>query len=92
VTATGETVTPDPGCCEEPECRRRYPIAVYMADFSERVFAATGRRVVSEHADGTATFAATERHDITAQVREFVFRNPAWVRAILDNAERGERT
>jgi hypothetical protein len=72
-----------PDCCGEPDCRRHYPISVYLADFSDRVFAATGRRVVHDRGDGTATFAATERHDITPQLREFVRRNPEYVRAIL---------
>ena len=79
-----ETAAREPGCCDEPDCRRRYPIGIYLADFSDRVFAATGRRVVSERGDGTATFAATERHDITSQLREFIRRNPDWVRAALD--------
>ena len=70
-------------CCGEPECRRHYPIGLYLADFSGRVFAVTRRRVVAERGDGTATFAASERHDVTPQLREFVRRNPEFVRALL---------
>lgn len=76
------------GCCAEPGCRRHYPIALYLADFSGRVFAATRRRVVSEREDGTATFAATDRHDVTDQMREFIRRNSEWVREQLE-ADRG---
>jgi hypothetical protein len=74
------------GCCTEPDCRRHYPINLYLADFSGQVFAVTRRRVVSESEDGTtATFAASERHDVTPQVQEFIRRNPEWVRAQLDD-------
>jgi hypothetical protein len=71
-------------CCDEPDCRRHYPVSLYLADFSGRVFAVTKRRVVAEHEDGTATFAASERHDVTRQLREFARRNPEFVRALLD--------
>jgi len=71
-------------CCSEPECRRKYPVSLYLADLSERVFVVTRRRVVGERGDGTATFAATERHDVTRQLREFERRNPAFVRSLLD--------
>lgn len=72
-------------CCTEPDCRRHYPVSIYLTDFSDTVYAVLGRRVVSESDDGkTATFAATQRHDITAQIREFIRRNPEWVRARLD--------
>lgn len=71
------------GCCTEPGCRRHYPVSLYLTDFSGQVFAVTRRRVVSENRDGTATFAASERHDVTAQVREFIRRNPEWVREQL---------
>jgi hypothetical protein len=71
-------------CCPEPDCRRKYPLSLYLADLSERVFVVTRRRVVGERGDGTATFAATERHDVTRQLREFVRRNPAFVRSLLD--------
>lgn len=71
-------------CCAEPECRRHYPIGLYLGDFSGTVYAVTKRRVVAEREDGTATFAASERHDVTRQLREFIRRNPAWVRAQLE--------
>ena len=74
-------------CCTEPECRRHYPIGLYLADFSDRVFAVTKRRVVAERGDGTATFAASERHDVTPQLREFVRRNPEFVRSLLTETE-----
>ena len=72
------------GCCPDPSCRRGYPISLYKADFSDRVFAVTKRRVVSERPEeGTATFAATERHDVTPQLREFVRRNREWIEQVL---------
>lgn len=70
-------------CCPEPQCRRHYPISIYAGDFSGTVYAVTRRRVVSEREDGTATFAATERHDITPQLREFLWKNRAWVLSVL---------
>lgn len=74
---------PENTCCTESGCRRRYPISLYLADLSGRVFAVTKRRVVREREDGTATFAATQRHDVTEQMREFVGRNEVWVREQL---------
>jgi len=74
-------------CCGEPECRRHYPIGLYLGDFSGTVYAVTKRRVVSERGDGTATFAASERHDVTAQLREFIRRNPDWIRAVLEASD-----
>ena len=76
-----------PDCCGDPTCNRHYPISLYLGDFSNQVYAVTKRRVVTEREDGTATFAATERHDVTRQLREFVRRNPDWVRQVL--AEEG---
>lgn len=78
-------------CCTEPDCRRHYPISLYLADFSGRVFAVTKRRVVSEREDGTATFAATDRHDVTVQVQEFIRRNHDWVRQQLEGAPAGSQ-
>jgi len=75
---------PEQGCCTEIGCRRREPIFLYHADLSGRVYAATRRRLVGERGDGTATFAATERHDVTEQMREFIRRNPEWVREQLE--------
>lgn len=70
-------------CCGEPECRRHYPIGLYLADFSGTVYAVTKRRVIADRSDGTATYAASERHDVTPQMREFIRRNPEWTRAAL---------
>ena len=71
------------GCCLEPGCRRRHPIGLYAGDFSGQVFAVTRRRTVKENDDGTATYAATERHDVTEQMRRFIQENKAWVRLQL---------
>ena len=71
------------GCCHEPGCKRRHPIGLYAGDFSGQVFAVTRRRVVKENDDGTATYAATERHDVTEQMRRFIKDNEAWVRLQL---------
>lgn len=76
-------------CCTEPGCRRRAPISLYLADLSGRVFAVTRRRVVRERGDGTATFAATQRHDVTAQMQEFIRRNEAWVKEQLEAVRNG---
>ena len=89
VSTTDEVAKARPGsaaetCCDEPECRRHYPIGLYLADFSGTVYAVTRRRVVAEHEDGTATFAASERHDVTPQLREFCRRNPDWIRTVLE--------
>ena len=62
------------GCCLEPGCKRRHPIGLYAGDFSGQVFAVTRRRVVKENDDGTAVYAATERHDVTEQMRKFIRR------------------
>lgn len=40
MTAPAET---GPACCTEPGCRRSYPISIYLADFSNRVFAGAPR-------------------------------------------------
>jgi hypothetical protein len=72
------------GCCEESGCRRKQPIGIYRGDFTGLVYAATSMRVVSDHGDGTATFAATTRHDITRQMRRFIMANAEWVREVLE--------
>lgn len=77
------------GCCTEDGCCRQYPISLYRADFSGQVYAVTKRRVVRKREDGTATFAATERHDVTPQMLEFIRRNEAWVREQLDAVKHG---
>jgi hypothetical protein len=74
-------------CCDEPGCRRRYPVSIYLGDFSDRVYVVTRRRVVAEREDGTATFAASERHDVTGQLREFIRRNPVWVWVQLERED-----
>ena len=70
-------------CCGEPDCKRKTPIALYLAPFSGQVFAATEYRVVKDHGDGRATFAATRRHDVTDSMRRFIRDNPDWVRDVL---------
>ena len=74
-------------CCDEPGCRRRQPIHLYLGDFSGTVWAATRWR----KAPGvlTDTMIAKERHDVTRQMREFIRRNPQWVRTELEEADRG---
>ena len=72
------------GCCHEPGCKRRHPIGLYAGDFGGQVFAVTRRRVVKENDDGTAVYAATERHDVTEQMRRFIKDNEAWVRLQLE--------
>jgi hypothetical protein len=62
-----------------PGCKRKYPIGLNLGDFSNRVYAVTRARVVKSNDDGTAAMAATERHDVTDHVREFIRRNPEWV-------------
>jgi hypothetical protein len=74
------------GCCGEAYCRRKYPIGIYRGDFTGQVYAATAMRLVRDHGDGTGTFAATVKHDVTAQVARFIRANEAWVREVLDGA------
>jgi hypothetical protein len=74
-------------CCEEYGCKRQHPIALYLGDFSGQVFAATRMRVVNDHGDGTATFSATEKHEVTSQMRRFIRDNPGWVREELAKAD-----
>lgn len=66
------------GCCLEPGCKRRHPITLHAGDGGQ-VLAVTRRRVVKENGDGTATYAATERHDVTEQMRRFIKENATWV-------------
>ena len=73
----------EPGCCAEDGCTRKRPIGLYLGDFTGQVYAATRMRVVSDHGDGTATFAADEKHDVTRQMRRFIRTNAEWVRAEL---------
>ena len=83
---------PVPGCCDEPGCRRKHPIGIYRGDFTGRIYAATSVRLVRDRGDGTATFAATEKHDITRQMRRFVCANEEWVRAVLEIETEGRTT
>ena len=71
-------------CCEEYGCRRRQSIALYLGDFSGQVFAATRMCVVKDNGDGTATFAASEKHDVTRQVQRFIRDNAEWVREQME--------
>jgi len=80
---TASTGTTAPLCCGEPDCTRKHPVGIYLADISDRVYVVTRRRLVRENPDGTALFAAAGRHDVTLQMREFIRRNPDWVRAVL---------
>lgn len=77
------------GCCSESGCHRTSPISLYRADLSGRIYAVTKRRIVGTREDGTATFAATRRHNVTAQMEEFIRRNEAWVREQLEAAGNG---
>jgi hypothetical protein len=78
-----EPTTAGPGCCDEQNCTRDYPVSLYLADFSDRVYVVTSRRVVRDNGDGTALFAANERHDVTKQLAEFIRRNPEWVGSVI---------
>jgi hypothetical protein len=71
------------GCCDEYGCRRTQPIALYLGDLSGQVFAATRFRARPDGRPGAWT--ATQKHDVTAQMREFIRRNPEWVRAQMEN-------
>ena len=71
-------------CCNEVGCKRTQPLGIYRGDFSGQVYVATRMRVISDHGDGTATFAASEKHDVTRQMRKFIRSNAAWVREVLD--------
>ncbi len=59
------------------------PLGVYMGDLTGQVFVATRMRVVRDNGDGTATFAASEKHDVTRQMRRFIRNNAEWVREQL---------
>jgi hypothetical protein len=71
-------------CCGEPGCRRKQPIRLYLADFSETVYATTRYTMRQPLAGLEARWRAVDRHDVTAQMREFIRRNPEWVRAQLE--------
>jgi hypothetical protein len=44
-------------------------------------------RLVRDRGDGTGTFAATRKHDITRQMRRFIRANAEWVREVLTEVE-----
>ena len=73
-------------CCHEHNCRRRTPLILYRGDLTGQVYVATSGKLVRDHGDGTGTFAATVRHEVTEQMREFIRRNPDWVREVLEAA------
>jgi len=73
-------------CCGEYGCQRRTPLALYRGDLTGQVFVATATRAVKDHGDGRATFSATRKHDVNAQMRKFIRANEDWVRGILDGA------
>src|SRR5690348_11798505 len=76
-----------PGCCGEAYCRRKHPIGIYRGDFTGQVYAATSMRLVHDRGDGTGTFAASTKHDITRQMRRFIRANREWVLEVLAGAE-----
>lgn len=75
------------GCCSEPACRRSEPIHLYLADFSNQVFAVTRSRVHVERPDGRNTRRAVERHEVTDALRAFVRANREWVFLVLNGTE-----
>lgn len=75
------------GCCGETGCNRRTPIAFYKGPWSDEVFAVTKARVVHDHGNGRATFAAVQRHDVTAAMVQFIRCESEWVRAVLDEVD-----
>ena len=79
------------GCCNEAGCRRSEPIHLYLADFSNQVYAVTRSRVHVERPDGRNTRRAVERHDVTDQFRAFLKANRAWVFSVLNGTE-GEQS
>jgi hypothetical protein len=76
-------------CCGESHCRRKTPIRLYRGDFSGLVYAATRSVPVRRYDEGatSVTLCATERHDVTAAMKEFIRRNPEWVREQLADTE-----
>lgn len=74
-------------CCGEYRCRRKQPIHIYKAILTDQVFAATRARQ-RRRADSKeiipGSWEALEKHDVTEQVREFIRRNPEWVRTQLE--------
>ena len=77
------------GCCGEPGCRRRQPMTIVIGDLSGQVqvWVVTRRRLIRDHGNGRATFAAVERHDITEQFRAFLHNNAVAVRAMMSERD-----
>lgn len=71
-------------CCDEAGCHRKHPIGIYRGDFTGQVYAATSVRLVKDRGDGTGTFAAAIKHNITPQMIRFIRSNRDWVREVLD--------
>lgn len=67
-------------CCDEPTCQRRRPLGLYLTDLAEPYRAYVVTRY-TERAPGH--YVAHERHEVTAQVKDFIRRNPEWVQAVL---------
>ncbi len=76
-------------CCDEHNCHRRHPIGIYRGDLTGQVYAATSVRLMHDHGDGTGTFAASAKHDITPQMIRFIRANAEWVTEILAEAAAG---
>lgn len=70
-------------CCNETGCRRKTPIVLYRGDFSGAVYAVTRATIISQPAKGDMTMSAINRHDVTQAMREFIRRNPEWIREVL---------
>ena len=70
-------------CCNEPDCTRQYPVGLYRGDLSGVVYAVTKMRLVKDRGDGTGTWAAQIRHDVTPQMERFIRENREWVREVL---------
>jgi hypothetical protein len=80
-------------CCNENGCTRTTPITFYIGPWSDEVYAVTKSRLVSDHGNGRATFAAVIRHEVTDSMRRFVLENREWVErmfAALDDLDREE--
>jgi hypothetical protein len=76
-------------CCGEYNCRRKHPIGIYKGDFSGCVYVATRMSLVSDRGDGTGTYEASERHDITRQMKKFIRDNANWVKGIIEEKDDG---
>jgi hypothetical protein len=75
------------GCCDEWNCRRTEPIRLYAGDFTGGIYAATRSKK-----RGPGQYVAYEKHDVTEAMREFIRRNPSWVRAVLDTVSEANQS